>query len=435
MPSGERWLLRTVAVAGRRLDCRIRDGRIAELGSGLQAADGEQVVEGSGGELLPGLCDHHVHLRALAAARRSIDLRGGALADRPPDAPGTGWLRVIGAGQEVRRADLDAVWPDRPVRVQHRSGALWTLNSAALAQLRPGVTAEEQATGQFWRAGERLRRLLDRPEDVDLAAISTELSAYGVTHVTDATPDADPAALIVAQRVLSLAGAGVGPRKIVLADHEPPDLDRLIAAIRTARDAGRGVAVHAVTRVALAVALAALTEAGSGPADRIEHAAVCDDDGARRLAELGVAVVTQPTLLARHGRRYVAESEPDDRPLLWRYAGLLRLGVRVAVSSDAPYGDPNPWTTVAAAARRECDGVVFDGDERVHPAVALASMLADPADPGGPARTVHVGAPADLCLLSTDLATALETAVAGRTPVVRLTLVGGRATHVGAVGG
>ena len=430
MPSGERWLLRSVTVAGRRLDCRIRDGRVAELGAGLPAREGEQVVDGAGGELLPGLCDHHVHLRALAAARRSIDLRGGGLADRPADPPGTGWLRVIGAGVELHRAQLDAVWPDRPVRVQHRSGALWTLNSAAVARLRPGATAEETATGQFWRAGDRLRRLLDRDEDVDLAAVSTELSGYGITHVTDATPDADPAALTVAPHVLSLAAAGSGPRKIVLADHRPPDLDGLVDAIRAAHGAGRGVAVHAVTRVALAVALAALAETGRGDGDRIEHAAVCDDDSARRLAELGVVVVTQPSLVARHGRRYLADSEPDDRPLLWRYAGLLRLGARVAVSSDAPYGDACPWTTVAAAARRECDGVVVGPDERVDPAVALASMLTDPADPGGPPRTVQVGAAADLCLLSSDLKTALENAVAGRPPVVRLTLVGGRATHL-----
>ena len=429
MPSSERWLLRDVIVAGRRLDCRIRDGRVAELAAGLAPGEGEQTLDAAAGELLPGLCDHHVHLRALAAARRSIDLRGGGLAARPPIEPGTGWLRVVGAGDELRRSDLDAVWPDRPVRVQHRSGALWTLNSPALARLRPGATADEIATGQFWRAGDRLRRLLDRYEDADLAAVSAELSSYGITHVTDATPDADPATLTIAQHVLSLAATGTGPRKLVLADHRAPDLDHLVTAIRAAHAAGRGVALHVVTRVAMALALAALDAVGATATDRVEHAAVCDDDSARRLAELGVPVVTQPSLLARHGRRYLADSEPDERPLLWRYAGLQRLGVRVAVSSDAPYGDPCPWTTVAAAARRECDGVIVGADERVDPAVAFASMLAEPADPAGPPRTLRVGAPADLCLLTTDLATALDHAVEGGRPPVRLTLVAGRRTQ------
>src|SRR4051812_28539390 len=208
MPSSERWLLRAALVAGRRIDCRIRDGRIAELAPALTPAEGEQILDAAGGELLPGLCDHHLHLRALAAARRSVDLRGGGLADVPPVEPGAGWLRVVGAGEELFRADLDAIWPDRPVRVQHRSGALWTLNSAAVDRLPAGATAQERASGQFWRAGERLRALLGLDEEVDLAAVSDELSAYGITHVTDATPDADRAALTVAQHVLSLAAAG-----------------------------------------------------------------------------------------------------------------------------------------------------------------------------------------------------------------------------------
>jgi len=429
MPPSERWLLRDVLVGGRRVDCRLRDGRVAELGPGLDPAEGESSLDAAGGELLPGLCDHHLHLRALAAGRRSVDLRGGGLADLPAIAPGAGWLRVVGAGDELVRSDLDAVWPDRPVRVQHRSGALWTLNSAAVARLRPGATDEERASGQFWRAGERLRALLDLAEEVDLAAVSAELSAYGITHVTDATPDADPAALTVAQHVLSLAAAGTGPRKIVLEDHRPPDLDRLVGAVREAHASGRGVALHAVSRVALSVALAALDEAGSNGADRIEHAAVCDDDAAHRLAELGITVVTQPSLLARHGRRYVADSEVADRPLLWRYAGLLRAGVRVAISSDAPYGDVCPWAGVAAAARRESDGVCVGADERVDPAVAFASMLTEPADPAGPRRSVHVGAPADLCVLAGDLASVLDRAVRGETALVRATLVTGRLTY------
>src|SRR4051794_36411231 len=208
MPSSERWLLRGALVDGRRADCRIRDGRIVELAPGLAPAEGEQTIDATGGELLPGLCDHHLHLRALAAARRSVDLRGGGLADVPPIEPGAGWLRVVGAGDELFRADLDAIWPDRPVRVQHRSGALWTLNSAAIDRLAAGATARERASGQFWRAGDRLRALLDLDEEVDLAAVSAELSAYGITHVTDATPDADPAALTVIQHVVSLAASG-----------------------------------------------------------------------------------------------------------------------------------------------------------------------------------------------------------------------------------
>jgi predicted amidohydrolase YtcJ len=132
MPSPERWLLRAVAVDGRLLDCRIRDGAVVELGGGLRPGDGELVLDGGGGELLPGLADHHIHLRATAAARRSIDLGGLPLsALAVPD--GSDLVRVIGVGEEVTRRQLDGLFGTRPVRVQHRSGAVWTLNTAALS--------------------------------------------------------------------------------------------------------------------------------------------------------------------------------------------------------------------------------------------------------------------------------------------------------------
>jgi predicted amidohydrolase YtcJ len=425
MPSTERWLLRDVTVSGKRLDCRIHDGRIAELAPRLTTAEGETVIEGHGGELLPGLADHHIHLRALAAARRSLDLKGADLTEVPQDA-GTGWLRVVGAGVELKRADVDAVWPQRPVRVQHRSGALWTLNSTALERLGPGASPAEIATGQFWRSGERLRSMLDLGEEADLAAVSAELAGYGITHVTDATPDGDAATLTIDQHVLSLAANGTGPRKLVIADHQLPDLDDLVHAISGAHAEGRGVALHVVSAVAIALALAAFDAAGSSAADRIEHAAVCDDDSALRIAELGITVVTQPSMMARHGRTFVRDSEPRERPLLWRYGGLLRAGVRAAVSSDAPYGDPDPWATIRAAVTRVSDGVpVGPDDEGVAATIALASMLTELHDPAGAQRLVRVGAPADLCLLDSELPTALDRAVRCERVTVRATFIDG----------
>ena len=44
-------------------DLRIRDGRIAEIGSGLSAAAGEEVVDARGRRLLPGMIDDQVHFR------------------------------------------------------------------------------------------------------------------------------------------------------------------------------------------------------------------------------------------------------------------------------------------------------------------------------------------------------------------------------------
>ena len=59
-------------VAGR-CDADIRVGaRIDEVGDTLVAGPGESVLDAGGGTVLPGLHDHHVHLRSAAAALDSL---------------------------------------------------------------------------------------------------------------------------------------------------------------------------------------------------------------------------------------------------------------------------------------------------------------------------------------------------------------------------
>jgi predicted amidohydrolase YtcJ len=394
------------------MDCRISGGRIIALAPKLSTEPGEPVLLANGGALLPGLADHHLHLWASAAVARSIDLGGSAdlaVAARDGDQSDGGWLRVIGAGAELVREQLDERWPDRPVRVQHRSGALWTLNSAAIDQLAgrgdpaDALTATERRTGQLWRADARLRTLLANAPAAaeDVAALGRQLAAWGVTRLTEATPDLAEADLrqledLVPQQLLSLAAAGEGPRKLIIGDHDLPGLDDLIGEVASEHADGRPVAIHAVSAVGLALALAALGLAGSLAGDRIEHAAVCDDAAAARLAELGLTVITQPGVFGRHGQRFIADSPESERRSLWRYAGLLAAGVPVAISSDGPYGYLNPWHSVAAAANRA-------DAEQVPAATALASLLTEPTDPGRALRSVRVGAVADLCLLSDPL--------------------------------
>ncbi len=77
--------------------------------------------------------------------------------------PRPDWIRAVGYHQSVAgdldRDVLDRMIPDRPVRVQHRSGILWVCNSAALAALdaehetAPGVErdAAGRLTGRLWR--------------------------------------------------------------------------------------------------------------------------------------------------------------------------------------------------------------------------------------------------------------------------------------------
>jgi predicted amidohydrolase YtcJ len=198
----------------------------------------------------------------------------------------------------------------------------------------------------------------------------------------------------------------------------------LLHEVRTTRP--RPVAVHCVTEAALALTLAVLGECGPVRGDRIEHAAVCPPQLAALAASLGVAVVTQPSLVALRGDEYLERVDDDELPHLWPFASLLAAGVRVGCSSDAPYGDPDPWRSIAAAVeRRSRSGREVAPGERVDALTALRGYLGAPDDPGGPPRSVRAGAPADLCLLDRPLADALaRPAEVG----IELTLIGGVAT-------
>lgn len=450
-------LLRSVEVEGRTLDCRVVDGRVVDLAPDLARRPGEHTREGRGGALVPGLADHHVHLAATAAHAASLDVSdldgrraSAALGHASPDRQG--WVRVVGWDDETHgpldRSVLDA-YRAGPTRVQHRSGATWVLNSAGLARLgadlrHPGVERDDlgRPTGRLWRADDWLRTRIGGPPP-DLTEVGRRLASYGVTHVSDASPHGPVPLLLDAvedrrlpQHLMVMAAdrptgdhprVSTGPRKIVVADHALPDLDDLAATVAAAHGEGRPVAVHCVTRTALALTIAALDQAGHVEGDRVEHCAVADAAAAMALAERRVRVVTQPTLVVRRGDTYLARSDPSDRVDLWPLARLLDAGVRVATSSDAPYGDLDPWACLrAAAARTTAGGVVLGPDERISTARALTSRLAALHDPGGAPRRVLRGAPADLVLLDAPLREVLRAPDASR---VRLTLVDGAIVH------
>jgi len=164
-----------------------------------------------------------------------------------------------------------------------------------------------------------------------------------------------------------------------------------------------------VRRAALLLALAAWDETGSRPGDRIEHGAVVHPAEAGRIAAHGLTVVTQPAFVAERGDDYLAEVDAFDRLHLWPCAGLLRAGVPVGGSTDAPFGPPDPWRAVAAAVdRRTASGRVLGPGERLPASRALELFLGAPGAPGGPPRPVRSGAAADLCLLAAPLEEALR---------------------------
>lgn len=442
------------------------DGVIAAVGADTGPVDVDIVVEGDGGALIPGLWDHHLHLLACAAALQSIvvgppevvDEAGvrRALADADRAAPTGQWIRAVGYHESVAgpldRHRLDDMCR-RPLRVQHRSGARWILNSAAAhaVGLADGVhagierTTGGEVTGVVTGADAWLRARLGDQATPDLAPVGRLLCSYGVVGVTDATPDVDDfgwqrlAAAAstgdLPQRVVVMGGPSLtvapvpeplraGPVKIYLGDDRLPSLDDVAGWIATAHAASRPVAFHSVTRTTLAFAVAALDQTGAHPGDRIEHGSVIDPGLRDELVRLGVRVVTQPGLVAERGDRYLADVDVADIDHLYRCATLRSAGIPVAGSTDAPYATLDPWAAIAAAVeRRTPSGVVLGPDERLAAPSALDLFLSAADDPGGPARRITALAAADLCLLDRPLADALRRPTSEH---VRATMIDGR---------
>jgi len=421
---------------GRVVDVRVGE-RVLDVAATLTAQPGEDVLDAGLGTVLPGLHDHHLHLRAAAAALDSLsvgpravrtkDQLAQVLTNTPPGSDG--WIRAVGYHEsvagELDRAALDALVPHTPVRIQHRSGALWILNSAGLAR----VGLPDHSDGRLHSADHGWSDALAR-RDTDLAELSRRLSAFGVTGVTDATPDLtadDIVSLVVAHRrgefrpgVRSLA-----PAKMILHD-DRLDLDALTDWIVDHHLAGRPVAVHCVTAAQLVVTIAALRAAGTEQRDRIEHAAIVPDGNLADLKELGVTVVTQPNLVAERGSQYLQDVPADEQAHLWRVASLIGAGIPVAGGTDAPFGAVDPWAAMRAAVNRTTGtGEVLGPDERIAPRQSLNLFLGYPDRPAQP-RTVEVGQPGDLCVLTVPPADALAELASD---MVAATVIGGEVIY------
>jgi len=294
-----------------------------------------------------------------------------ALREHAPDA--RGWVRGVGYHEsvagEVDRKTLDAMRADVPVRVQHRSGQLWMLNS--LATLHLGVDHDLQtpsgverdragrATGRVYRCDAWLRERLGVGAPPSLAEVSRRLRALGVTSVTDATPangPAEVAAFVAArargelsQRVIVMGtlalsdiepppGLEIGPVKIHLAESALPDLDGVIATIRAAHARGRNAAIHCVTRVELVFALTAYEAAGVRSGDRLEHVHVAPPECVATIARLGLTVCASGGLVRSRCAEWRRDLDPQDASVLGRPVVFERAGITLLSGSDAPYG-------------------------------------------------------------------------------------------------
>ena len=100
-------------------------------------------------------------------------------------------MRGIGYHESVAESWTGTAYrlvADRPVRLQHRGGALWMLNTRALIELGLLATRDD---GRLWRDDTLLReRLGEQPPPTWPRPGGA--ASLGITGVTDATPRAVP---------------------------------------------------------------------------------------------------------------------------------------------------------------------------------------------------------------------------------------------------
>lgn len=457
--------LREATVGSIVTNIRIDSDRIVEVGQDLIQQPGDAVISADGGTLIPGLHDHHLHIRSLAASGLSVQVGPPDVVDEPSfvaallsrsktDRPGQ-WIRATGYHESVAgpldRWRLDALLPEAgPIRVQHRTGALWVLNSEAikvtrLAEIKdPGLELDRYGvpTGRCWRLDALLGERIGRSQ-FSISSLSSSAARHGVTGWTDANPeqettfavslasDIDAERIPLRTSIMAPPGTqfpkyprvSLGPVKIML-DDDSLQLDDVVAMIRIAHGQQRIVAVHCVTVMQILFTLAAFKDAGAHIGDRIEHGAMIPIDLFETIRDLGLIVVSQPGFIYERGDAYLKEVK-DDRQDLWRLGSLDKAGIRLAAGTDAPFGSANPWRAIAAAvSRRTVTGEKLGVSEAIDQDLAV-SLFSGSASRPDVRRVIAPGRVADLCLLQGSV----RDQVSNPEQPVRATIVGGKLTY------
>lgn len=407
----------------------VADGRVIAVGA-VDACRGALADVGvtapavlrapEGAVVLPGFVDPHVHLLSMAATRCSVDLAGAGdrstLLGRLAAAAAGGWVRAVGWDDSLGHGaltavDLDRACPGRPVAVHHATGHLVALSTEALAHLGVEDDGDGVVPGDH-PALARVPRLEPAVLDDALTAVGAELSAAGIVAVTDATATNGPA------EVDRLVGAGLPVRaeamagvhalgqvpagtRIKLVVDEHTAMPELADRISCAHCVGHPVALHVVDVGPLQVALDALAAAPGPPPgrrDRLEHVSLCLPEQVDAIARSGAAVVTQPSFLVHRAGKYRAELSEVERGWLYRTASLLRAGVEVAASSDAPVVPPRPLESVQAMVSRDDPAERVDIDAALDLITRRAAAVSATGSPGA----LAMDGAADFVVLAAD---------------------------------
>ncbi len=470
------------------VDVLVEAGRIRDIDHDLPRPPGIPEVDAEERWLIPGLWDHHTHLKMWTATSGRLDTIGTRSADevlsrvrgRLAAAPGE---PVVGYGHrpvtwptQPTVAALDAVAPDVPVVLVSGDSHHGWLNSVALEQLGlapiEGVLTEaewftvyprvaeiagdESSDEAYLRTlqaatalgitgvvdlefGEKVGAWVPRWEaGVDLVRVRRATYPMHLDEVIDAgLRSGDP--LVEGQDLLVM-----GPLKVISdgslntrsAWCEHPYADgsgsgapnqspaELRELMSRATEHGLETAIHAIGDAACHDVLAAYEETGARGS--MEHAQLMTRADVTRMGRLGVRASVQPAHLLDD--RDVSELIwPDRTDRCFPLRWMLDDGVPLAFGSDAPVSPLDPWLAIAAAVHRSADDrPAWHGEQAVTPREALASSV----DGQG---SVHAGARGDLVLLDADplddSGTTADQAARLRAMPVAATWVAGRLVH------
>ncbi|HCJ48371.1 MAG TPA: metal-dependent hydrolase [Microbacterium sp.] len=447
-----------------------------------------RVLDGTGGWLVPGLWDHHIHTVQWALVAQRVAL--GEVASAAEAAAVMGRARILDDGRRVGTGFRDALWPDAPSAdlLDRATGdvptylinadvhSVW-MNSAAFR--REGFEIQDDGVVREEPAFEISRRLnlIDTAVADGLVRDALQTAASrGVTGVVDldmawnaeawsrrldagfdttrvsfgvypalleraiaeglATGDAlDPAGLVRMGSFKAITDGSLGTRTAACSHHYPGDPsnfgvmtvppDELVELMTRATGAGIHCAIHAIGDVANSHALDAF--ALTGASGSIEHAQLVAHADIPRFARLGVAASVQP------------EHAVDDRDLtdtIWAdqtaqpypLRALADSGATLLFGSDAPVSPLDPWAAMAAAVHRTRGGrAPWQPHQALDAATALAASTAGGTSTGS---ALEPGMVADLALIDRDPLASDDARL--RATRAHATLLAGRLTHIGA---
>jgi predicted amidohydrolase YtcJ len=112
--------------------------------------------------------------------------------------------------------------------------------------------------------------------------------------------------------------------------------------------------------------------------------------------------------------------DADEQSQLWRLASLRTANVAVALSTDMPFGDADPWAAMRAAVHRTTGSGALLGLAEAVPARTALELFFGEAEQPTRLRTIAVGQPADLCVIDApeeDLLAALNSGAVAATIV------------------